>query len=77
MYIVCCVMYRRQRQGSLEVDGDDVMDGTSPGALQQLNVNNKLYLGNAYFNSNIHVSGPGAMSANDDFVCFVIYWFRH
>ena len=41
-------MYRRQRQGSLEVDGDDVMDGTSPGALQQLNVNNQLFLGTAY-----------------------------
>lgn len=37
--------YRIEQDGSLTVDGGVVATGTSPGPLNQLNINNGLYLG--------------------------------
>ena len=46
-FSLSCTSCRHERHGSLEVDSDDVMEGSSPGALQQLNVDNRLYIGMA------------------------------
>lgn len=37
--------FRYERIGYLEIDGTEVIEGTSAGALKQLNTQSKLYVG--------------------------------
>ncbi len=39
-----CV-FRYKRVGYLEIDGTEVVEGTSPGALSQLNTKSLIYIG--------------------------------
>lgn len=39
------IPHRYHRTGYIEIDGTEIVDGTSPGNLKQLNVGNRLYIG--------------------------------
>ena len=58
----CFFHSRYERVGYLEIDGTEVIEGTSPAPLQQLNTNAKIYLGM-----------PIALSILDSLLSEVIY----
>lgn len=48
---LCLKSYRVEQEGSLVVDSGIVATGSSPGLLNQLNINNGLYLGELFFSN--------------------------
>lgn len=48
IFIIYVKFYRVEQEGSLIVDNGVVVTSSSPGPLNQLNINNGLYLGNLF-----------------------------